>query len=87
MADHLYKEESEKAIQEGYVPLDLHGRGDICYALKKYDAPDNRHASGLTQDEIKKSVLCSLRMQQAMLEVRRIDKSYPIDFNIAAKTR
>ena len=69
MADTLYKEEREIALREGYVPLDLHQRGDICYVLKKFDAPDNRHASGLSQDEIKRSVFRSPRMQQTISEV------------------
>ena len=69
MAETLYKEEREIALRQGYVPLDLHQRGDICYVLKKFDAPDNRHASGLSQDEIKKSVFCSPRMQQTISEV------------------
>ena len=70
MANPLYKKECEMARLEGYVPMDLHQRGDICYALKKHDAPKNRHASGRSQEEIKREVLTSPRMQQVILEVR-----------------
>ena len=72
MASSLSKREREMARSEGYAPLDLHESGDICYALKRHDAPENRHASGRSQDEIKKEVLGSPRMQQIILEVRII---------------
>ena len=76
MASPLSKLEREMARSEGYAPLDLHERGDICYALKRHDAPENRHASGRSQDEIKKEVLSSPRMQQIILEVRSIQLIY-----------
>ena len=72
MADPLYKKECDIARREGYVPLDLHKSGDICYALKRHNAPENRHASGRSQDEIKTDVLTSSRMQQVILEVRSV---------------
>ena len=76
MASPLSKSEREMARSEGYAPLDLHERGDICYALKRHDAPENRHASGRSQDEIKKEVLSSPRMQQIILEVCSIQLIY-----------
>ena len=69
MASSLSKREREIARLEGYAPLDLHESGDICYGLKRHNAPENRHASGRSQDEIKKEVLSSSRMQQIILEV------------------
>lgn len=69
MAKLLYQKEREIARREGYVQMDLHDSGDICYAMKRHDAPDNRHASGSSQDQIKHDVLSSSRMQQVILEV------------------
>ena len=72
MANPLYMKEREIARLEGYVPMDLHERVDLCYSLKKHNAPESRHASGRSQDEIKQDVLTSSRMQQVILEVQRI---------------
>ena len=72
MANPLYMKEREIARLEGYVPMNLHDRGDLCYVLKKHNPPENRHASGRSQDEIKKDVLTSSRMQQVILEVQQI---------------
>ena len=69
MASSLSKREREVARLEGYAPMDLHESGDICYALKRHHAPENRHASGCSQDEIKKEVVSSPRMQKVILEV------------------
>ena len=69
MANPLYKDECEVARLEGYAPLDLHKSGDLCYGLKRHKAPENRHASGCGQEEIKKDVLSSPRMRQVIVEV------------------
>ena len=54
---------------DGYEPLDLHHRGDVCYALKKHAPGGNRHSKGRSSREVKDEVLNSARLQRTMQEV------------------
>ena len=56
-----------------YEPLDLHQRGDLCYALKKHAPKENRHSKGRSSHEVKAEVFNSARLQRTVQEVRSPD--------------